>query len=189
MGDGIATAVIVLALTIAIGLLLNRIKFGSVSLGVTWVLFVGIVLSHFGLTINPEICHFVKEFGLILFVYSIGIQVGPSFISSLRDGGIKLNMLAMLIILLGCCICYGIHYITGEELSTMVGVLSGAVTNTPGLGAAQSVVSGEQASTMATAYAVAYPLGVVGIILSMAVEGPWLKLTRPNKRRGNRQLT
>ena len=167
MGDGIATAVIVLALTIAIGLLLNRIKFGSVSLGVTWVLFVGIVLSHFGLTINPEICHFVKEFGLILFVYSIGIQVGPSFISSLRDGGIKLNMLAMLIILLGCCICYGIHYITGEELSTMVGVLSGAVTNTPGLGAAQSVVSGEQASTMATAYAVAYPLGVVGIILSM----------------------
>ena len=166
-GDGIATAVIVLALTIAIGLLLNRIKFGSVSLGVTWVLFVGIVLSHFGLTINPEICHFVKEFGLILFVYSIGIQVGPSFISSLRDGGIKLNMLAVLIILLGCCICYVIHLATGESLTTMVGVLSGAVTNTPGLGAAQSVVSGEDASTMATAYAVAYPLGVVGIILSM----------------------
>ena len=165
-GDGIATAVIVLALTIAIGLFLNRIKFGSVSLGVTWVLFAGIVLSHFGLTINHEICHFIKEFGLILFVYSIGIQVGPSFISSLRDGGIKLNMLAMLIIFLGCCICYGIHIITGEELTTMVGVLSGAVTNTPGLGAAQSVV-GEQASTMATAYAVAYPLGVVGIILSM----------------------
>ena len=129
-GDGIATAVIVLALTIAIGLFLNRIKFGSVSLGVTWVLFAGIVLSHFGLTINHEICHFIKEFGLILFVYSIGIQVGPSFISSLRDGGIKLNMLAMLIIFLGCCICYGIHIITGEELTTMVGVLSGAVTNT-----------------------------------------------------------
>ena len=168
-GEGVATAVIVLALTIAIGLLLNRIKFGSVSLGVTWVLFVGIVLSHFGLTINPEICHFVKEFGLILFVYSIGIQVGPSFISSLRDGGIKLNMLAMLVILLGCVICYGIHIVTGEDLATMVGVLSGAVTNTPGLGAAQSVVSGEQASTMATAYAVAYPLGVVGIILSMLI--------------------
>ena len=165
-GDGIATAVIVLALTIAIGLFLNRIKFGSVSLGVTWVLFAGIVLSHFGLTINHEICHFIKEFGLILFVYSIGIQVGPSFISSLRDGGIKLNMLAMLIIFLGCCICYGIHIVTGEDLTTMVGVLSGAVTNTPGLGAAQSV-AGDKASTMATAYAVAYPLGVVGIILSM----------------------
>ena len=166
-GNGIATAVIVLALTIAIGLLLNRIKFGSVSLGVTWVLFAGIILSHFGLTIDHQICHFIKEFGLILFVYSIGIQVGPSFISSLRDGGIKLNMLAVMIILIGCCICYGIHVITGESLTTMVGVLSGAVTNTPGLGAAQSVVSSEDASTMATAYAVAYPLGVVGIILSM----------------------
>ena len=152
-GNGIATTVIVLALTIAIGLLMNRIKFGSVSLGVTWVLFAGIVLSHFGLTIDDQICHFVKEFGLILFVYSIGIQVGPSFISSLRDGGIKLNMLAVMIILIGCCTCYGIHVITGEDLTTMVGVLSGAVTNTPGLGAAQSV-AGEKASTMATAYAV-----------------------------------
>ncbi len=168
-GDGIATAVIILALTIAIGLLLNRIKFGSVSLGVTWVLFVGIVLSHFGLTIDPKICHFVKEFGLILFVYSIGIQVGPSFISSLRDGGIKMNMLAVLIIALGCIICYVIHVVSGEDLTTMVGVLSGAVTNTPGLGAAQSVVEGSEASTMATAYAVAYPLGVVGIILSMLI--------------------
>ena len=168
-GNGIATAVIVLALTIAIGLLLNRIKFGSVSLGVTWVLFAGIILSHFGLTIDHQICHFIKEFGLILFVYSIGIQVGPSFISSLRDGGIRLNMLAVMIILIGCCICYGIHVITGESLTTMVGVLSGAVTNTPGLGAAQSVVSSEDASTMATAYAVAYPLGVVGIILSMLI--------------------
>ena len=169
MGKGIASAVIILALTIAIGLLLNRIKFGSVSLGVTWVLFVGIVLSHFGLTIDPQICHFIKEFGLILFVYSIGIQVGPSFISSLRDGGIKLNMLAVLIIALGCFVAYGIHLVTGEDLATMVGVLSGAVTNTPGLGAAQSVVDGAQASTMATAYAVAYPLGVVGIILSMLI--------------------
>ena len=169
MGEGIATAVIVLALTIAIGLLLNRIKFGSVSLGVTWVLFVGIVLSHFGLTINPEICHFIKEFGLILFGYSIGIQVGPSFISSLRDGGIKLNLLAVMIIALGCTICYVLHVVTDTPLTTMVGVLSGAVTNTPGLGAAQSVVDGAQASTMATAYAVAYPLGVVGIILSMLI--------------------
>ena len=166
-GEGIANAVVVLALTIAIGLLLNRIRFGSVSLGVTWVLFAGIVLSQFGLKIDPEICHFIKEFGLILFVYSIGIQVGPSFISSLRDGGIKLNMLAVLIISLGCLVCYGIHIVSGEDLLTMVGVMSGAVTNTPGLGAAQSVVSGSEASTMATAYAVAYPLGVVGIILSM----------------------
>ena len=155
-GGGIASSVLIIALTIALGLALNRIKFGSISLGVTWVLFVGIILSHLGLTIDPTVGHFIKEFGLILFVYSIGIQVGPSFISSLRDGGIKLNMLAMLIIALGCIICYTIHIITGEELTTMVGVLSGAVTNTPGLGAAQSV-AGEEASTMATAYAVAYP--------------------------------
>ena len=167
-GGGIASSVLIIALTIALGLALNRIKFGSISLGVTWVLFVGIILSHLGLTIDPTVGHFIKEFGLILFVYSIGIQVGPSFISSLRDGGIKLNMLAMLIIALGCIICYTIHIITGEELTTMVGVLSGAVTNTPGLGAAQSV-AGEEASTMATAYAVAYPLGVVGIILSMLI--------------------
>ena len=173
-GKGIPNAVVVLALTIAIGLLLNRIKFGSVSLGVTWVLFAGIVLSQFGLQIDPEICHFVKEFGLILFVYSIGIQVGPSFIASLRDGGIKLNMLAVLIILLGCLTCYGIYAVcdhfdikSGEDLTTMVGVLSGAVTNTPGLGAAQSVVGDVAAKNMASAYAVAYPLGVVGIIISM----------------------
>ena len=169
-GNDIATTVLVLALTIAIGLLLNRIKFGSVSLGVTWVLFVGIILSHFGLTINPEICHFIKEFGLILFVYSIGIQVGPSFISSLRDGGIKLNMLAVMIIALGCITCYAIHLISGEKLTTMVGVLSGAVTNTPGLGAAQQAftdITGEVNPNIASGYAMAYPLGVVGIILSL----------------------
>ena len=207
-GSSIASAVIIIALTIAIGLLLNRIKFGSISLGVTWVLFVGIILSHFGFTVDHDICHFVKEFGLILFVYSIGIQVGPSFISSLRDGGIKLNMLAVLIIALGCVFCYSIHVITDTPLTTMVGVLSGAVTNTPGLGAAQSVASdfannaavadvvtnaadtvttsglaetiaenganvaaatSDTASNMASAYAVAYPLGVIGIIISMLI--------------------
>ncbi len=206
-GSDIASAVIINALTIAIGLLLNRIKFGSISLGVTWVLFVGIILSHFGFTVDHDICHFVKEFGLILFVYSIGIQVGPSFISSLRDGGIKLNMLAVLIIALGCVFCYSIHVITDTPLTTMVGVLSGAVTNTPGLGAAQSVATDfannaavadaattavdslstsgivpnivenganavaatDTASNMASAYAVAYPLGVIGIIISMLI--------------------
>ena len=168
-GSEIASGIIVIALTIAIGLLLNKIKFGSVSLGVTWVLFAGILLAHFGFTIDHEICHFIKEFGLILFVYSIGIQVGPSFISSLRDGGIKLNMLATMIIAIGCILCYSIHVITDTPLTTMVGVLSGAVTNTPGLGAAQSVVGEEQASDMASAYAVAYPLGVVGIILAMLI--------------------
>ena len=172
----IAHAVLIIGLTIAMGLLLSRIKFGSVSLGVTWVLFVGIILSHFGLGIDHQICHFVKEFGLILFVYSIGLQVGPGFISSLKEGGIKLNSLAMLIIFLGCTTCYVIHLITGEDLTTMIGVLSGAVTNTPGLGAAQQAVSdtitdpdvaAATTNRPASAYAVAYPLGVVGIIISM----------------------
>ena len=100
--NSIANSVLIIGLTIAVGLLLSRIKFGSVSLGITWVLFTGILLSHFGLGIDPRICDFVKEFGLILFVYSIGLQVGPGFFSSLREGGIKLNMLAVTIILLGC---------------------------------------------------------------------------------------
>ena len=174
--NSIAHSVLILGLTIAIGLLLGRIKFGSVSLGITWVLFVGIVLSHFGLGIDPQICHFVKEFGLILFVYSIGLQVGPGFFSSLKEGGVTLNMLAVLIILLGCATCYTIHLITGEELTTMIGVLSGAVTNTPGLGAAQQTitdtlsnpeVASQVSNRLASAYALAYPLGVIGIIVSM----------------------
>ncbi len=168
--NSIAQSVLIVALTIALGLLLNRIKFGSVSLGVTWVLFVGILLSHFGLGIDERICHFVKEFGLILFVYSIGLQVGPGFFSSLKEEGLRLNLLAVTVILLGCLTCYVIHVVTGEELTTMVGVLSGAVTNTPGLGAAQQTMTDMNAAdngNLASAYAVAYPLGVVGIILSM----------------------
>ncbi|MBQ9963022.1 MAG: putative transporter [Alistipes sp.] len=173
-----AHAVLILGLTIAVGLLLGRIKFGSVSLGITWVLFVGILLSHFGLGIDEQICHFVKEFGLILFVYSIGLQVGPGFFSSLKEGGVTLNSLAVLIILLGCTTCYVIHLVTGEDLTTMIGVLSGAVTNTPGLGAAQqtvadtitnSSVASHITNELASAYAVAYPLGVVGIIVSMII--------------------
>lgn len=174
--NSVAHSVLILGLTIAIGLLLGRIKFGSISLGITWVLFVGILLSHFGLGIDAEICHFVKEFGLILFVYSIGLQVGPGFFSSLKEGGITLNSLAILIVLLGCITCYVIHLITDEELTTMIGVLSGAVTNTPGLGAAQQTISDtisdpeialQTTNHLASAYALAYPLGVVGIILSM----------------------
>ena len=174
--NSVAHSVLILGLTIAIGLLLGRIKFGSISLGITWVLFVGILLSHFGLGIDAEICHFVKEFGLILFVYSIGLQVGPGFFSSLKEGGITLNSLAILVVLLGCITCYVIHRITGEELTTMIGVLSGAVTNTPGLGAAQQTISDtisdpemakQTTNHLASAYALAYPLGVVGIILSM----------------------
>lgn len=129
--------------------------------------------SHFGLVIDETTSHFIKEFGLILFIYSIGMEVGPGFFSSFREGGLSLNLLATGIILLGSLIAYGIHLATGEDLNAMIGVLYGAVTNTPGLGAAQQTYSdihdGASNAIFAQGYAVAYPLGVVGIILSIVV--------------------
>lgn len=170
---GVAHSVLLVALSIALGLALSRIKIGGVSLGVTWVLFVGIVASHFGLVLDATTSHFVKEFGLILFIYSIGLQVGPGFFASFRKGGVTLNLLASGIILLGSIIAYLIHVLTGENLFAMIGVLYGAVTNTPGLGAAQQTYSdmhdGASNAIFAQGYAVAYPLGVVGIILAIVL--------------------
>jgi putative transport protein len=166
----IAHTVFLLAIVIAIGIMLSRIKIKGISFGMTWILFAGIALGHFGLKCDPEVLHFIKEFGLILFVFSIGLQVGPGFFSSLKSGGLKLIGLASLIVLLGGVTTYVIHLITGEPLPTMVGVMSGAVTNTPGLGAAQQAyvdATGIEDSTISLGYAVAYPLGVVGIILTM----------------------
>ncbi len=169
-GTGIAHSMLVFALVISIGIALGRIKIFGVSLGITWILFVGIAFGHFGLNIEPDILHFVKEFGLILFIYSIGMQVGPSFFSSFKQGGLTLNMLAASIVFLGVITTYVIHVITNLPISTMVGILSGAVTNTPGLGAAQQTffdVTGNVDPTISMGYAVAYPLGVVGIIVSL----------------------
>ncbi len=169
-GTGVAHSVFVLAVVISTGLLLGKIKIFGVSLGTTWILFFGILLGHLGLEINETVLHFLREFGLILFIYSIGMQVGPSFFSSFKEGGITLNMLATGVVLLGVITAYIIHVITGVPIATMVGILSGAVTNTPGLGAAQQTyteITGSADPTIATAYAVAYPLGVVGVILSL----------------------
>ena len=185
-GSGVAHSVFIVAIVIAIGLGLNRIKFGSVSLGVTWILFVGIVAGHFGFLLDPTTSHFVKEFGLILFIYSIGLEVGPGFFSSFRKGGVTLNMLAAGIVLLGCCTAYAIHLITGTDLISMIGVLSGAVTNTPGMGAAQQTfydMTGQTNTTIAQGYAVAYPLGVVGIILSIIVLKRIFRVNFDNERR------
>ena len=157
-------------LVIAAGIQLGKIKVFGVSLGITLVLFVGIILGHFGFTINHNVIHFFKEFGLILFVYSVGMQVGPGFFSSFKQGGITLNMLACGIVFLGVLTAVILHYATGIPMPTMVGILSGAVTNTPGLGAAQQAFSdmhGVSDNTIALGYAVAYPLGVIGIILSI----------------------
>lgn len=169
-GEGIAHTVLLFAIVIAGGIALGKLKVFGVSLGITFVLFVGILAGHFGLAVNHEVLHFVKEFGLILFVYSIGLQVGPGFFASFKKGGIQLNMLASGIVFIGVAITVLMHFITGLPISTMVGILSGAITNTPGLGAAQEAyrdVHGVADPSIAMGYAVAYPLGVVGIILSM----------------------
>lgn len=171
-GDSIGHAILLLALVIAAGIEFGKIKIFGVSLGITMVLFVGILMGHFGFTISPAILHFFKEFGLILFVYSVGMQVGPGFFSSFKKGGVTLNMLACLIVFLGVAITICIHYATGIAMPTMVGILSGAVTNTPGLGAAQQAYSdmtGNLDNSIALGYAVAYPLGVIGIIISMII--------------------
>ena len=171
-GSSIAHTVFTLAIAIAIGIALGKIKIAGISLGITWILFVGIVLGSFGMQIDPTIVAFVKEFGLILFVYSVGMQVGPSFFSSFKQGGMRLVGIASAIVLLGVVTAYVIHLVTGTPISTMVGVLSGAVTNTPGLGAAQQAYTdstGLNDPTIAMGYATAYPLGVVGIIISIVL--------------------
>ncbi len=170
MGEGIAHTVLVLSIVITLGMLLSKIKIAGISIGVTWILFVGIVISHFGMRIDHNTLHFIKEFGLILFIFSIGLQVGPGFFSSFKQGGLRLLACAVSVVILGATITYALHLATGTPLTTLVGVMSGAVTNTPGLGAAQQAyadMTGQTDQTIALGYAVAYPLGVVGVILSL----------------------
>ena len=176
-GYGIAHSILLLAFVIGLGIFLGRFKVKGISLGSTWILFLGILMGHLGFGIDLDILSFVKEFGLILFVFSIGLQVGPGFFHSFKSGGVKMNLLATMNVLLAVVVTYAIASISGEDLKTLVGVMSGAVTNTPGLGAAQqtfvdTAVAGgmshnaaSQASEqLASAYAVAYPIGVIGVI-------------------------
>lgn len=167
----LASTIILYSFVIAVGILLGKIKFGGVSLGVTFVLFVGIILGQFGYTADANVIKFIREFGLILFIFAIGLQVGPAFFSSFKEGGIRLNMLAVLGVVLNVAIVLAIYYITDDaSMEELVGVMSGAVTNTPGLAAAQQTVGNAEAvDTMARGYAAAYPLGVVGIILAMLI--------------------
>lgn len=167
-GTGVPHSIFILTLAIACGISLShRLKFKGITLGITWILFCAIAFSHFGMHLDPIVETFAKDFGLILFVYSIGLQVGPSFFSSFGKGGIKLNLLAMTVVFLGCAIAYLISVFSGVDIATMTGVLFGAVTNTPGLGAAQQAfadITGNANPNIASGYAMAYPLGVVGII-------------------------
>lgn len=170
-GTGIAHSIFVLALAISVGIFLGaKLKIKGITLGITWILFCAIACSHFGMTLDPLVESFAKDLGLILFVYSIGLQVGPGFFSSFGKGGLRLNILAASIVVLGCATAYVIHVLSGTDIATMTGVLFGAVTNTPGLGAAQQTyqdLTGVANPDIASGYAMAYPLGVVGIIFSL----------------------
>ena len=168
-------AVIIISLVSALGLYLGRIKIFGISLGVTFVFFAGILAGHLGIVVNKDMLYFAQSFGLILFVYALGLQVGPGFFSSLKKGGVAMNMMGLGVILLGLIMTVGLHWVTGVSLSNMVGLLCGAVTNTPALGAAQqALLQIDPANTkgvtdMALACAVAYPLGVVGVILAIII--------------------
>lgn len=176
--EGIAHTILLYAFVIAMGVMIGKVKFFGVSLGVTFVLFVGILVGHLGFSANPELMHFMREFGLILFIYSIGLQVGPGFFSSFKKGGMQQNLLAASVVLLGVGVTISLYYIFAGRIpmSMFVGILSGAVTNTPGLGAAQEALrqlfdAGQitEIPQIALGYAVAYPLGVTGIIFSLII--------------------
>ncbi|PIF04321.1 MAG: transporter [Propionibacterium sp.] len=164
--------ILILALVISVGLALGRIRVAGLSLGSAWILFVGLAFAHFGLVVDEHMLHFVREFGLVLFVFSIGMQVGPSFLTSLRKGGLRLNLVAASVVLLSVLTTVILFFATGLPGPTMVGIMSGAVTNTPGLGAAEQTLMdtfGRSDGTLTAGYAMAYPLAVVGIIVSMLI--------------------
>jgi putative transport protein len=174
--ETVAHTIFLYSIVIAVGVFLGKRKIRGISLGITFVLFAGIAMGHFGFTANHQVVEFIRDFGLILFVFSIGLQVGPGFFSSFKKGGLTLNLMALIIVLLGGLTTLLIHFLSGTSLPMLVGVMSGAVTNTPGLGAAQNALSqvagsnaGAEIPDIGLGYAVAYPFGVLGIILTMII--------------------
>src|SRR5215471_1952401 len=169
--QSVASAVLILSLVAASGLALGSVPLGGISLGIGGVLFAGLAFGYLGFEVDPHILHFVKEFGLILFIFTMGMQVGPGFFPSLRQQGLKLNVLAATIVLMGALLTFGLVIVTGMPMETAVGLYAGATTNTPALGAAQeallSVTPNPAAQPPSVSYAVAYPFGIVGILLSM----------------------
>ena len=170
--NSIAQSVLIFGLVISFGIWLGRLKLGGIALGVTWVLFTGMFLSYLGIAVDEKTEHFLKEFGLVLFVYSIGLQVGPGFFASLKKYALNNNLLAVITVSLGVIVTVILFYVSKDHISVMAGIMSGAVTNTPGLAAAQAAVSdmhitGTDRSLITLAYAVAYPFGVFGIIGSL----------------------
>ena len=170
-------ALLLIALISAVGISLGKIKVRGIGLGVTFVFFTGIVAGHFGLHINPVILQYAMSMGLVLFIYTLGLQVGPGFVSAFRSGGVKLNLLGLALALVGTLMAVACHWITGVSLPDMMGILCGATTNTPALGTAQQALAqiGQEgsAASMSLGCAVTYPLGVVGVILAFMVIHAW----------------
>ncbi len=184
-GSGVGPTVLYLAVSIFVGLLLGKIKIANVSLGITWVLFVGIALSACGVSLNHDMLHIIKEFGLILFVVAVGLQVGPGFFRSFKKGGLAMNLMALANVALGVAITVVIAKVANQDLADMAGVYTGAITNTPGLSAAQQAVSDMGieggAERLAAGYAVAYPLAVVGMIVTCILLRPLCRIDLQNE--------
>lgn len=178
-GSRTAFAVMMVCLTVALGMALGRIRIGKVQLGSTWILFSGIAMCELGVNLQPELLSFIRDFGLTLFVFSIGLQIGPSFFSSLRERGLRLMWLAVLVMLTGVGVTYAIHLITGYPLPTLVGVLDGAVANTPAMGATEQALrdtTGCGDPSISMAFAVSYPVGIVATILTFMLLRALLRL-------------
>lgn len=171
-GQGIAHSIFIFAVVIAVGTALSKIKIAGISLGSTWILFAGIAASHFGMVINSDMLGFARDFGLTLFVFSIGLQIGPGFFSSLRQGGLRQMWLAVLVMMLGVIVTYIIAQLTGTPLQTMVGVMDGAAVNTPAMGATQQAymdITGIDDKSIPMGFAIAYPIGVVAVIITFII--------------------
>lgn len=184
-GSGVGSTVMYLAISIFAGLLLGRIKVKGVSLGITWVLFVGILVSALGVSLNHDMLHILKEFGLILFVVAVGLQVGPGFFRSFKKGGLAMNLMALVNVALGVLITYIISKVAHQDLADMAGVYTGAITNTPGLSAGQQAVNDlgidGASDRLAAGYAVAYPLAVVGMIMTCILLRPLCRIDLKNE--------
>lgn len=168
-------AVLILSLICACGLAMGKIKIFGVSLGVTFVFFAGIIAGHFGLSMDPQMLAFAQNFGLIIYIYALGVQVGPGFFASFKKGGMTLNITSLMLILLGLLMALGVHWTSGISLPETMGLFAGAVTNTPMLGAAQQALlqvhpeDVDKANSMAMACAVGYPCGLVGAVLCVVI--------------------
>lgn len=180
------------SLVIAIGVAIGKIKIMGISFGITWVLFIGLIFSYFGVSVNTEIEHFVKEFGLVLFVYALGLQVGPGFFASLKKTALVNNGLASLVVFLGVAITVVFFYTTANSIPVLAGLMSGAVTNTPGLAAAEATVASlnnsDSTAIITVAYALVYPFAIIGIILSLIILKKVLRIDIEHEQEMHRQL-